>query len=48
MPVNPDSLLAAIIERHRHLYPEIAVCIGIVVLASCVVVGAHALIDCFQ
>jgi hypothetical protein len=48
MPVNPDSLLAAIIERHRHVYSEIAVCLGIVVLTSCIVVGAHALIDLLQ
>ncbi|WP_165842026.1 hypothetical protein [Paraburkholderia unamae] len=44
-PVNPDSLLAGIVERHNHLYLDVAMCVGIVVLVGCMVVGARALDD---
>jgi hypothetical protein len=42
---NPDSLLAAIIERHSHLYVDLGMCIGILLLTCCLVVAAHTLID---
>jgi hypothetical protein len=45
LPVNPDSLLARIIERHSHLYIDMGMCIGSLVLVCCVVVGAHSLLD---
>lgn len=44
-PVNPDSLLAGIVERHNHLYLDVAMCVGIVVLVGCMVVAARALDD---
>lgn len=46
-PVNPDSLLAQIVERHNHLYMDIAMCMGILVLVVCMVVAAHTLDDLF-
>jgi hypothetical protein len=44
-PVDPDSLLAAIIERHRHLYTDITMCLGVLLVVVCMVVGAHVLAD---
>lgn len=44
-PVNPDSYLAAIIERHRQLYADISMCFGVLVVVVCVVVAAHVIVD---
>ncbi|WP_321915117.1 MULTISPECIES: hypothetical protein [unclassified Paraburkholderia] len=44
-PVNPDSYLAAIIERHRHLYVDIGMCMGVLVGVVCLVVAAHVIAD---
>lgn len=44
-PVDPDSYLAAIIERHRHLYADIGMCIGVLVVVVCMVVAAHVITD---
>jgi hypothetical protein len=44
-PVDPDSLLARSIERHSHLYVDMGMCIGSLVLVCSMVVGAHALLD---
>jgi hypothetical protein len=47
-PVDPDSALAAIIERHRHLYTDIAMCMGVLLVVVCMVVAAHVLADWLQ
>jgi hypothetical protein len=47
-PVDPDSMLAAIIERHRHLYTDIAMCVGVLLVVVCMVLGAHVLVDWLQ
>jgi hypothetical protein len=44
-PVHPDSLLAQIIERHIHLFSDVAMCIGILVMVSVLVVAAHSMVD---
>ena len=44
-PVDPDSYLAAIIERHRHLYADISMCCGVLVVVVCLVVAAHVIVD---
>jgi hypothetical protein len=44
LPVNPDSLVARTIERHSHLYIDMGMCIGSLVLVCCMVVGAHAVL----
>jgi hypothetical protein len=44
-PVHPDSLLAQIIERHVHLFSDVAMCTGILVVVSVLVVTAHSVVD---
>ncbi|MEM5310522.1 hypothetical protein [Paraburkholderia sp. JHI869] len=44
-PVHPDSRLAAIIERHRHRYADVAMCMGVLVVVVCMVVAAHVIAD---
>jgi hypothetical protein len=48
VPVDPDSLLARSIERHCHLYADVSMCIGVLLLTVCIVVAAHVLADCLR
>jgi hypothetical protein len=47
-PVNPDSELAAIIERNRNLYVDLTMCVGVLVTVVCLVVATHVLADWLQ
>jgi hypothetical protein len=47
-PVNPDSELAAIIERNHNLYVDLSMCVGVLVAVVCVIVATHVLADWLQ
>ena len=44
-PVDPDSLLAAHIERHIHLYLDIGMCIACVLVVCDTYFAADVLLD---